>query len=661
MSATFKSNTYEGRYLKLSLTEGAVDSIANTSPVTWLLESIGGSSNYYTVSDTTVSIDNKTVYEKSKTAWSDKVFPAAKGSKTGTLTVKHNADGTKTVDVSFITSVYVGYPLEYGGTFKLTPIDRTAPTVTCAISNITSVGFKISATSNVTANLWEYSTDGGVTWTQFSTTAGTTATTTITNLKANITYSVKVRARKALNHIYGTSDASNAKTLGASVVTTAYDFAVDVDSPVVKVDATVYDASFYHRISIKNGSVELFAVDVGKWSAGSTTRSIPLTSEQRLILLKDMASVKTKSYNLLLSTYSNSGYTTRVGSEDSDRIRATTSAEISGPSFPGFTYSDVKTAVVAVTGNDQIMVQSLSSLTVVCQTGTAKNAATIKSYSATIGNASKTSTSRTLALGAISTYGDLILTVSCTDSRGYSVSKEAIVTVLPYEPPRINTYSLRRLNEVEGLVQLSFGGYRSAIMADGTTDTNEITVMQYRYKGTSEERYSEYSSILSEASISGTSFSFASLELLELDPESSYHIHLQIQDAFGTLSAVDIIEILPRGVPIISIRKRNGAYNFPRVGINNPAPAHALDVSGDIAMNGALVLGYAGELTDESFDAITSGIWYYGGAGCYNTPVDAAGFLMAFTNGSAVIQRYITLAGAEHLRAYSGSSWSAWT
>lgn len=658
--ASFKSNTYEGRYLKLTLTEGTINSIDNTSPVTWLLESIGGSSNYYTISETTVAIDDETVYEKAKTAWSDKVFPAAKGSKTGTLTVKHDTDGTKTVDVSFITSVYVGTPLEYGGTFPLTAIDRTAPTVTCSVSNITSVGFKLSATSNVTADLWEYSTDGGSSWTQFSTTAGTTATTTITNLKANTTYSVMVRARKSLNHIYGTSAATSAKTLGASVVATAYDFAVDVDAPVMKVDATVYDANFYHRISIKSGSVELFVIDAGKWAAGTATRSIALTAEQRTILLDSMASVQTKSFNFLLSTYSDAAYTTRVGGDDSDRIRATTSAEISGPTFPGFTYSDVAAAVVAVTGNDQILVQGLSSLTVACQSGTAKNEATIKSYSATIGNASKTSTGRTLALGAISTYGDLILTVTCTDSRGYSVSIEATVTVLAYEPPRINSYNLRRLNEVEGLVQLSFGGYRSPIMADGTTDTNQITVMQYRYKWTSEEEYGEYTSILSEASISGTSFSFASLELLELDPESSYHIHLQIQDAFGTLSAVDITEILPRGVPIIAIRKRNGLYNFPRVGINNPAPAHALDVSGDIAMNGSLVLGFAGTLTDESFDSILSGIWYYSGTGCYNAPEETAGFLMAFTNGTAVIQRYITLAGAEHVRAYDGSNWTDW-
>ena len=43
--ATFTSNTYDGRYLQLTITE-SVDVPSNTSTLTWTLTSAGGSAVY---------------------------------------------------------------------------------------------------------------------------------------------------------------------------------------------------------------------------------------------------------------------------------------------------------------------------------------------------------------------------------------------------------------------------------------------------------------------------------------------------------------------------------------------------------------------------------------------------------------------------------------
>ena len=161
-------------------------------------------------------------------------------------TITGNADGTCSVEIEFDFGGYHkeekgahGWKISGSKEIALTTIDRAAPTVTCATSNITSAGFKIAGTSNVTADIWQYSLDDGSTWTQFSTTAGTTASITLTTLKPNTTYNVKVRARKKSNQVYGTSARKATKTLGASVIVKTYNFAADVASPVCKFNLTV--------------------------------------------------------------------------------------------------------------------------------------------------------------------------------------------------------------------------------------------------------------------------------------------------------------------------------------------------------------------------------------------------------------------------------------
>ena len=635
------------------------DIINNRSSVSWSLAGGGTYSGYVVVSELRVTINGTQVYYRSESNHTNCYNGTSLAS--GTVTINHNSDGTKSFDILIEAGIYNWAINKSGsGTFTLNQIDRTAPTVSCATANITSSGFKITGTTNVTADIWQYSLNNGSTWTQFSTTAGTSASVTLSSLSPNTTYNVKVRARKKSNQVYGTSAVKATKTLGASVINSTTNFAADVASPVCKFSLTVYDANYYHRLTIKKGTTAVFTVYLGKLSAGTATRSYTLSSEERSSLLNAFPNNTSYAMNLLIATFSDSGYTTLVGSEASKTVTVTTSSAISAPTFPGFTYLDYNSTTSGVTGNDQVLIKGLSTLRVLCTAGTAKNGATIKSYSASIGSASATSTGTTISVGTISTYGSLTLTVTCTDSRGYSTKLQTTVTVLNYANPKLSSYKLRRKDEIEGLVQLSFAGTRSAIKADGTTDTNSLVYVRYRYKKTNEDTYSSYVSILADVSTSGTSFSFASLELLELDTEISYDFHLQIRDKFGSTTSCDLYLVLPQGTPVVSLRKRNSTYNFPRVGINNPAPQYPLDVGGSIAMNGFLVLGYVKDLTSENFNTLKEGIYYYSGSGCSNAPGSSPGFLEAITNGTAVLQRFTTLAGAVSCRGYDGSAWTSW-
>lgn len=75
--ATWKSASYEGRYLQLTITE-TVNVTANTSTLNWTLTSTGGSANYYTVDATTVTINGTQVYYKARTGLGRKSVPGGK-------------------------------------------------------------------------------------------------------------------------------------------------------------------------------------------------------------------------------------------------------------------------------------------------------------------------------------------------------------------------------------------------------------------------------------------------------------------------------------------------------------------------------------------------------------------------------------------------------
>ena len=221
---------------------------------------------YYTLSvgsrsDSTVSINGV-----SETYTAAAISDSAAGYdttllKTYTVRVAHNSNGTKTgvaLSASWrFSGTYSGTAIgtiTASTTIDLDSIDRTAPTVSCSVSNITANGFKVSGTSSATADIWQYSTNGGTNWTQFSTTAGTSANTTLTSLSPNTTYSVKIRARKKSNQVYGESSAVSAKTLGGAIINSCPTITADAATVTFKPNVTVYDASYSYYVSICNGS-----------------------------------------------------------------------------------------------------------------------------------------------------------------------------------------------------------------------------------------------------------------------------------------------------------------------------------------------------------------------------------------------------------------------
>ena len=124
---TLTSSKYQGRYMELVCVQEQ-DIANNKSVITWTLSTIGGSSSYYATGPTTVTINGEQVYYKARTGGSGSGFPAYKGSVSGTITVPHNADGSKTIAVSFKTVIYYGASdaTTYSDSWELDKIPRAA-------------------------------------------------------------------------------------------------------------------------------------------------------------------------------------------------------------------------------------------------------------------------------------------------------------------------------------------------------------------------------------------------------------------------------------------------------------------------------------------------------------------------------------------------------
>lgn len=546
--------------------------------------------SYYTLdvgarSDSTISINGVSetytvpAIEDYSSGWKKKLL------KTKTVRVSHNADGTKSgvaLSASWrFSGTYSGVSIgtiTASTTVTLNSIDRSAPTVSCSVSSITANGFKISASSSATADLWQYSLNGGTSWTQFSTTAGTSASVSLSTLSPNTTYSVRVRARKRTNQVYGTSSIISAKTLGGAVLLSCGSFAADAASISLSLRVTVYNAAYTNYITIKNGSTTYLSLAGRVWSAGTAYRTITLTSSERTTLLNAMANVKSFTATIELVTKSGS---TQIGSASTCTCIIRTSQANSGPSISGFTFADSYSTTIAITDNDQVLIQDYSRLTVTPGTATARNGASIVSYSVVCSGVTKSNTTgAALSLGTIGTSGTRDITLTVTDSRGYTASVTQSVTVVPYSKPRVSSVSLRRTNDIETEMQLVFNGSISPITVDGT-QKNSLLYARYRYKLTSASSYNSYTNILGSVTATSSSFSFSNLELCNLDSESSYDFHLQIRDQLNSLTSLDLYFVVSQGTPLVALRKK-------MVGINTPSPETALHVVGDTRIEGTL-------------------------------------------------------------------------
>lgn len=142
--ATFYSNNYGGRQLRLEVWQDG-------GYLKWTLYSEGGSANFYTIYNLSISIAGQNVYSPGTVGWNSQQFPAAKGSTGGSVWVGHSAS-YREFYVSFVGAVYYNRSTQNGGNVGMGATISTPSLSGLSISSVSDtsayVSFNINSANN---------------------------------------------------------------------------------------------------------------------------------------------------------------------------------------------------------------------------------------------------------------------------------------------------------------------------------------------------------------------------------------------------------------------------------------------------------------------------------------------------------------------------------
>lgn len=233
------------------------------------------------------------------------------------------------------------------------------------------------------------------------------------------------------------------------------------------------------------------------------------------------------------------------------------------PTFTTASYKDSNSATVAITGDDQYMIQNKSTLEAkILQADQAVplKSATMVEYNFKIGSIDTdvafADADIVPALGTLGINSTADLVVKAIDSRGLSTSVNLPVAVLPYASPLLSV-SAQRLNNFESDTTLTISATISplTIASVDKNDVNATSGVRYRYKKTSDGAFGSWINVASTTSggnVSTTPFD------VTLDRTFAWNVEVEITDKLETVTQALIV---PVGEPIFRIGLDGGVYN----------------------------------------------------------------------------------------------------
>lgn len=291
-----------------------------------------------------------------------------------------------------------------------------------------------------------------------------------------------------------------------------------------------------------------FACDVAiEFAGGSITRSGAISgaggSYEMQLTDAERETLRTASKNTSALPITYVLKTTIDGTAYYSRADRKMNVVDAAPELRAVSYEDTNAATVAVTGDKSRIIQNHSTLTVKIPTATAKKGATIASYSIAFGGVTKTVTaSGAVSLGAVDVSYSQALTVTATDSRGFTASQSVQVTVDDYSAPTA-VIDLHRLNNFEPETYITANARYSYL-----NGKNSVTISA-KFKKVSDSAYG--APIELEDSIQST---------VTCDRDSAYDFTVTIADK---LESTEYSLTLGKGIPAFFIDTKKSS-----VGVN---------------------------------------------------------------------------------------------
>lgn len=516
-SGIVKSDTqwYSTFYVSWSRTSYSVAS--NESTISWEAGLIITNGAYWQ----TNAVRINSIYINGDEVLSNKTYSNISGNGThklasGTKTIKHNDDGTKSFGISISGWLYDTGSPSGSGTFELVSIPRYA-TANQSFKSKTETTISMNWSSDNTIDYIWVSKDNGANWTALDVTDGTSGSYTLKNLTPNTTYNIKTRVRRKDSQLTTDSSALEVATYDYPKPTSLAHFTIG-DGVVVDVSNPL---GRWYRVELI--SKETWAVIAS--SEGTYNGGVTLGKTENEINLQYM-SIPDKQVG---------GYYARVLYDNNERtLDWSGTYKIRGnenPTVGSISYKDSNSTTTAITGDNQRIIRNNSNLLFTVGTATPKNYASISKYEIVFNGVNKSRTSvGDLDFGKINVANNLKATLTVTDSRGLTASKEITVIIDDWVLPTAIT-TLQRKNNYYSETYIKVDGSCSYL-----NGKNAITI-KCQYKKVDDANYSSLVTLSDNVQ-----------KTFDLDNTYQWNIRVIINDKLGSTT---YNLVLDRGMPLI--------------------------------------------------------------------------------------------------------------
>lgn len=315
-----------------------------------------------------------------------------------------------------------------------------------------------------------------------------------------------------------------------ATIVTANDFTDETNPTLTYSNPSSFSCDV--SIEFEDGSI----TRAGAIDGASGSYTMQLTDSERTTLRNASKNSPTLKVTYVLKT-------TIDGAAYYSRAERKMNVVDAAPELGAISYEDTNAATVAVTGDKSRIFQNHSALTVTIPTATAKKGATIASYTIAFGGVTKkVQNAGTVSIGTVDVSHSQALTVTVTDSRGFTASKSVQVTVDDYSAPTA-VIDLHRLNNFEPTTYITANSRYSYL-----NGKNAVTIAA-KFKKVSDSSYG--APIELEDSIQST---------VTCDRDSAYDFVVTVADKLGS---TEYNLALGKGIPAFFIDTKKSS-----VGVN---------------------------------------------------------------------------------------------
>lgn len=499
----------------------------------------------------------------------------------GSTTVTHNSDGTKSITIGWGGGGGADDPITVtasSGTATLATIPR-ASSLTSSTSWIAGESLPISVSSYNTSfthdlkvEVWNSSTQAYNTIKTITGVGSSYAFTTGENQTifqnvAQDTTTWNQGTRLTLITKSGTTTIGSKEytgTVTSPIATTVSGSNFTVGNDTIVTLSNEKNTNFAYDLTATLGTYTKTLLTKGDYANVTWTTSNDSSS------LLGQLSTNNGTVTYTLTTYWINGTTyTKVRNSTTSAITSSVNTTTEAPTFTGgVTWLDVNTKTSTATTNNQVIVQGQSNLRVTLpstQLATAKTGTSIKEYHVVVNGFTNIKPHPDTVANVVfddftynmlNTDTNISMVVKAVDNRGNSTSVTKTVTVVKYSTPSIVT-NQTRLNGFDTSTTLSVSGSISPVNVNNANQ-NSITKMQYTYKKTTEPDTS-YVTPIGFTAGTATYPAYKSLDKSQnLEYQYSWDVKFIVADE---ITEVSVVKTVSAGQPIIfldSIKKSVG-------------------------------------------------------------------------------------------------------